>query len=275
MWVVALTLGTVAWSAPASCPSADVFIARLGPVRSRVDARVIEKDDGFELRVAIDDHVRVVRASTCAEAADVAVFLVELSAQQQPARAPLVVPQTPGVTQPVEPVVSPRVVEHRVLVAGVVGAEWALLPEPVVRFGLSAQLDVPWLRLGATLRTSPAVRFVSGPAVVVLAPVLDAQLDACHLFSFGRLAAGPCVQGGLGLMWATAFSAVQRSTLVPVWAIGPGVRASFSLALGVEVQAFAAARFGPQPRYLVGDGAPVVSTSMLGLDTGLLLGVRL
>ena len=271
MWLPLIALGSVAWSAPESCPREAELQARLGNVKARVDARVESVGEHFELTVSIDDQVRTLITPSCREAADTTVFLVELATQPTVLRRPLEI--RPGPALPLEP---PPLARFHLAVTG--GAEWLLLPSPIARLGVSAQVDVGPVRLVLDVRSAPVSRFAGGPtpdAGVLLAPSFDAQLGLCHLFSLGRFEAGPCAQASFGLVWATGFNVPSpRSAVIPVWSAGGGLRAAVALGAGFELQAFVAARLGPRPAYSFDADPPVVRTSPLGLDTGLSLGAR-
>lgn len=274
-----MTLGAVSWSAPPEvCPPEAALQQRLGEVRARVDARVREHPAGFELSVSIDDQERTLVLPTCAEALESTVFLVELSAQAPARRRPLEISpaaqeERRGELAREQP--APQV--RRLHLAVTAGAEWALLPSAVARLGLSLQLDLAWVRLVLDVRGSPPLRFTAlGEAGVSLLPLFDAQLGACRLFELGPFAAGPCVQGSLGLVSATGFNvAVPRTQVVSVWTVGGGLRAALALTEAVELQAFASARVGPEVRYFFGDdGATAVRSGAVGIDTGLGVGAR-
>lgn len=273
MWLAVFhsLLGSISWAAPPSCPPESELQARLAHVKTAVAATVKELPDGagFELEVRIADQPRTLRTPTCTEAADTTVFLAELVEGTPVARKPMEVPRG----APLPEVQKPPATVH---VAAIGGAEWLLLREPVPRFGVSMQLDVPWLRVGLDLRTAPPLRFRGEDGGgVVLAPLFDAQAQACHLFRLGRLELGPCVQAGLGVLWAAAFELpTAGSRVVAVWTVGPAGRAAFALTDNLEVQLFVGARFGPQPIYTYDDSRVILRTNALGLDTGLGLGAR-
>lgn len=264
-----MVLGAVAWTAPEGCPSQAELRARLGEVRSRVEAQVAHHD-GFVLTLSIDEQRRTLRAKTCAEAADVAVFLIELSAQQQPGRAPLRLRSAPEPT----PVVETTPVEPeqtlRWSVAAVAGAEWMAMPQPILRVGAAVQLDVAWLRLLVSIRTSSPLRFGSRRGPVVVFPFIDVQLGVCRLVSWGDFSFGPCIEGAVGGIraWAPTAGPTPEEKFVAVWSAGPVARAAYLVRPGVELLGFVGVRLGAEPVYRV-SGEAVVRASYAGLDTGL------
>lgn len=279
MLLVVMALGAVSWSAPSSCPPESELQARLAGVQSRVDARVQQLDTGFQLELTVDDQQRTIISPSCHEALESAVLIVELAGQWQSKRRPLEIGEEPA---PPPPVVETKVTEpepRRFHLVAIGGAEWELLPQPVARLGISAQLDVDWLRVVLDLRTSPSLRFIRPGlenAGLVLTPRLDLQLGACHLFEAGRLGFGPCVHGGFGLVEASGLNLeFAQTTLVPVWNVGAGARASFAIVEALELQAFFSVRFGSPPRYVFGDvPTTLIVTKAYGFDGGLGFGVR-
>lgn len=275
MWLVlSSVLGSISWAAPPSCPPESELQERLKHVKTAVSATVKELPDeqGFELEVRIADQPRTLRTPTCNEAADTTVFLAELVEGNPVNRKPMEVQVT--TEQRAAAQVKPEPLRRHLAAIG--GAEWILLPNPVPRFGLSFQYDVPFVRIGAELRIAPPLRFTTfGVGGVILAPVLDVQLNACHLFEFERVSLGPCVQGGFGLVSAEAVgfeNSVVRT--IPVWTAGPAGRMAVEITPGFEFQLFVAARFGPQPIYTYDESTILLRTSVMGLDTGLGLGAR-
>ncbi|MBL8916347.1 MAG: hypothetical protein JNM17_36945 [Archangium sp.] len=275
MWLVlSSVLGSISWAAPPSCPPESELQERLKHVKTAVSAVVKELPDaqGFELEVRIADQPRTLRTPTCIEAADTTVFLAELVEGAPVTRKPMEVQVT--TEQRTAALVKPEPLRRHL--SALAGAEWILLPNPVPRFGLAFQYDVPFIRIGAEVRIAPPLRFISlAGGGVVLAPLLDLQVNACHLFEFGRFGFGPCVQGGFGLVSAEALgfdNAIVR--VIPVWTVGPAGRFAVEITPGFELQFFVATRFGPQPIYTYDDSRVLLRTNLMGLDTGLGLGAR-
>lgn len=294
--VVLLVLGAFTWDAPDDCPPQAELERKIGAVQARVSAQVRRVDGHFELTVTIDDQVRTVTTASCSEAADTAVFLIELASDRAPPRRvvestappliaaeaepPLVkrrAPEPERVPEATPPTTAPAPATGKFHLGAVGGAEWILLPEPVARFGLFGQADVGPVRLTLEVRAAPSMRLQRGPtpaAVVVIAPFFDAQAGLCRLFAVGPLQLGPCAQGGVGVVWATGLNVQNpRGQGFAVWTAGGGARAAISVTTHLEVQAFAMLRFGSRPRYLFG-GEPVVETAVLGIDSGLGIGAR-
>jgi hypothetical protein len=264
-----LVLASISWSAPPPCPPERELAARLEGVRADVVARVIEVDEGFELRVEIDGQLRTLRAPTCREAADTTVFLAEL-VSGGPARKPLVVPPG-GVAEQIPPPPPPPL--HFMALGG---AELLLLPSPVPRFGVALQYDLPWVRLGLDVRTGAAVNFGGTLQTgLQVTPFFDAQLSVCRMFTVGRVDLGPCAQGGFGVVQATAFNiAAPRPRYVVAWSAGPALRAAVSILTNLEVQLYSALRFAPRINFVIDESVSVLRTGLLGLDVGAGLGVR-
>lgn len=316
-WVALLALGSITWDAPLDCSSQAELEARVGEVHSRVEARVVVVEGRFVLTVTIDDQVRTVTTATCAEAADTAVFLIDLAGQRaSPPRkaieptAPPLPPTDPPPTDP-PPTDPPPTVEKpqppprreeavvsspaparepatgRFHLGAVAGVESILLPTVVARFGLFGQVDLgsidptatrPLWRLTLEARGAPSIRVNGGPnasAVAVIAPFFDAQVGLCSLFQFAPLAIGPCVQAGVGVVWATGLNVQSpRGGGFWVWTAGGGARAALSVTQHFELQAFAMLRAGPRPQYSFDGGPVIVDTAPVGLDTGLGIGAR-
>lgn len=270
-FALALMLGSISWSAPSTCPSQSEMDARLENVRARVLATVTEVDGAFELEVLIDGQLRRLRAPTCHEAADTTVFLAELVSGTIAARKPLVLPPH-GDGEAVPPPPPPPF--HLLALAG---AELVWLPSPVPRFGLSFQYDLPWLRIGVDVRTAPPMAF-AGRGVwpgVQVTPAFEAQLQVCRLFGTTRLEAGPCLQGGIGVITAAGFNvAAPQQRSFAVWTFGPALRAAVSILTNLEAQFFASMRFGPLLNFVVDESQSVQRTGRVGLDLGAALGVR-
>ncbi|MDP1829048.1 MAG: hypothetical protein Q8L48_37645 [Archangium sp.] len=268
--------GSFHWSAPETCPDEASLRARVGWTASRVDAVVAAQEDGFELTVSIDGQVRTLKTPSCREAADTTVFLVELVGRTtSPSRKVVAPPPTAEARLAAIPEEPPRPRLHLSLLGG---AEWLLLPRPVPRFGASVQLELQFVTLTLDVRTAPPLRFGSASPsglAIDLAPALDVQAGVCHLFSLGPVQAGPCAQVGVGAVWALGVNVpFPRSPVVAVWTAGPALRLAIALGSLFELQAFAAARFGPRPAYYFEGMPPAIETSALGVDTGLGLGAR-
>ena len=268
------------WVAPAPCPTEEMMRLRVGATTSDVRASVREVESGFELTVIIDGQGRTLSTPSCNEAADTAVFLIDLAGRSPLNRRKVVGP--PVSTNASTELVGRREVERgarvHVHLSAIGGAEWLLLPAPVARFGISFQLEFPQLTLGVDMRTSPSLLFAGGPtpgAAVMITPSFDVQLGACHLFAVGPVRLGPCAQVGLGVLWAYGLTVPSpRGRIVSVWTAGPALRVSVPLWSVFELQAFVSARFGPRPEYYFEDGPPIVQTRPVGLDTGLGIGAR-
>ena len=286
LWLPLLLLAAVPgepsfeWVAPSSCPTEEMMRPRVGATTSDVQATVREMESGFELTVIIDGQGRTLRTPSCNEAADTAVFLIELAGRSPVNHRKVVAP-------PASASAPPELAERRAMERGarvhvhlsaIGGAEWLLLPTPVARFGASFQLEFPQLTLGVDMRTSPSLLFEGGPtagAAVMITPSFDMQLSACHAFALGPIQLGPCAQVGLGMLWAYGLNVPSpRARVVPVWTAGPAVRVGVPLWSVFELQAFVSARFGPRPEYYFEDGPPIVQTRPVGLDTGLGIGAR-
>ncbi len=268
--------GSFTWSAPETCPDEASLRARVGWTASRVGAVVAAHEDGFELTVTIDGQVRTLKTPSCGEAADTTVFLVELVGRTAtPSRKVVAPPATAEARVAALPEEPPRT---RIHLSALGGAEWLLLPRPVPRFGASLQIELQFVTLTFDLRTAPPLRFGGASPTdlaIDLAPALDLQAGVCHLFSVGTVQAGPCVQVGAGAVWALGVNVpFPRSPVVGVWTAGPALRLAVALGPLFELQAFAAARFGPRPAYSFEGMPPAIETSALGLDTGLGLGAR-
>ena len=63
------------WSAPATCPTAEVVRARLGAVSGKASATVTERTSGWLLQVRANDSVRELTL----HAADAAVLIIQLA----------------------------------------------------------------------------------------------------------------------------------------------------------------------------------------------------
>ena len=269
------------WVAPLPCPTEEMMRPRVGATTSDVRATVREVEDGFELTVIIDGQGRTLSTPSCNEAADTAVFLIEL-AGRSPLNHRKVVGPPASPTAPTEAWVARGAVARgtrvHVHLGAIAGAEWLLLPTPVARFGVSFQLEFPQLTLGVDMRSSPSLQFAGGPtpgAAVVISPSFDVQVSVCRFFALGPVQLGPCAQAGLGVLWAYGLNVPSpRARAVAVWTAGPALRVGVPLWSVFELQAFVSARFGPRPEYYFEDGPPIVQTRPVGLDTGLGIGAR-
>jgi hypothetical protein len=271
--VLAVASGSFVWSAPDACPDEASLRARLPTNTSHVLATVVERDDGFELTVTIDGEARILTTPSCREAADTAVFLVELAGRKAASVRKVVAPLR-GDEPPLLPFSEPAV--PRLHLSALAGAEWLLLPLPVPRFGASLHVEFPAVTLTFDLRSAPPLRFGGvALATINITPAIDLQLGVCKLFKVGPARLGPCGQAGLGVVWAVGVNVPgPHERIVPVWTAGPALRFALPLGSTFELQAFAAARFGPRPVYFFEGLPPSVETSLLGLDTGLGVGAR-
>lgn len=267
--------GSFTWSAPESCPDEEAVRDRLARNLSDVQATVIASEGGFELTVSIDGQLRKLTTPSCSEAADTTVFLVALVGRTSTAPRKVVAPpSSAAVWSPPPPVTRAPAAHLHLTVLG--GAELLLLPLAVPRFGVSLQVELPWVTFSFELRTAPPLQFFlpDSASGIELSPSLDVQTGACRMFSVGPVRAGPCVQAGLGAVWVLGLNVLGRRTrVVPVWTAGPALRLAIALGPLWELQAFFAARFGPRPVYSF-DGFSVVETAAVGLDTGLGVGAR-
>ncbi len=269
-------VGSFDWSAPESCPSEAAVRARVTESTSKVQATVEQLETGFELTVNIDGQVRILTTPSCEEAADTAVFLTELVGKKAGPMRKVVAPSSESLrSSRAESRDPPRTILHLSVLGG---AEWLLLPRPVARFGASLQIELEWVTFTIDVRSAPALRFGGDSVFAVaidIAPAFDLQVGVCRLFAVGPVRAGPCVQAGMGGIWAVGINVpIPHQKVIAVWTAGPALRVAVELGPIFEVQAFASARFGPRPAYYFEGFLPAVETSALGIDTGLGLGAR-
>ena len=281
LWVPLLlsAVGSLEWSAPESCPSEATVRARVSGSTSEVHATVESREAGFELTVNIDGQVRTLLTPSCEEAADTTVFLIELaSSKASPVRKVVGSPDSVRGQRAVTDAQPERSRGTRFHLSILGGAEWLLLPLPVPRFGASLLVDLRWVTLTFELRSAPTLRFggaAPNQAGIDIAPSLDTQVGVCHFFVMGPVRAGPCVQAGLGAIWAGGVNVpIRREQVVAVWTLGPALRVGVQLGPVMELHLFASARFGPRPSYFFEGSPPALETNALGVDTGLGLGAR-
>lgn len=269
-WLLAIVQGqlgaqSIEWIGPAQCPSAEEMRQRVKPGSHVVNARVREADAHFELEVSIDGQKRTLSVPSCDEAASTTALLVDLAVR--PSRQRRVTKRDEGVSFQEY---RSNAYKLRFHLGAVGGAEWLLLPRPLVRFGLALQVDLPHVEMILELRSGPPIRFIGGdfpaPDSLLLHPVFDVQTGVCHLFHLRRLNAGPCVQGGVGLILA---SGPRDSKPVWVWNVGPALRLGLPLWSMIELQAMVVARVGPRPEYSLYGEAPLLRTRFIGLDSAL------
>ncbi len=248
------------WSAPATCPTAEVVRARLGEVTGKASATVTERAAGWVLQVRANESVRELTSRTCEDAADAAVLIIQLALKSS-REAPVVEPQPlPEVVLPaVEP---PRWSVHVALSGGAL-VGW--LPQVVGRLGVSVALERSSLVLFLTVHTGFPQRYEGGPtptAALNVHQLVDAQAGVCWAFTAGRLRVGPCLDGGAGLVLIEGLNvSAPKSSVVVVPHGGPGVRATFALTEWLELLASAWGRASARPSISFEGSSPVVEAS--------------
>lgn len=262
------------WSAPATCPTAEVVRARLGAVSGKASATVTERASGWLLQVRANDSVRELTSRTCEDAADAAVLIIQLALKPGPAPADVA-----SVVEPVMAVAAPAPLAlpawrlHLGLSGGVLGG-W--LPKVVGRLGVTAALERTSLVVLLTVHTGLPQRYEGGPtptAAVNVHHLVDAQAGACWVFTLSRLRAGPCLDAGAGLLLVQGVNVdTPRSSVVVVPHGGPGVRATVALTDWLEVLAMVWGRASARPSISFEGSQPVVEASWAGGELTLGLG---
>lgn len=253
------------WSAPATCPTAEVVRARLGEVTGKASATVTERAAGWVLQVRANESVRELTSRTCEDAADAAVLIIQLALKSS-REAPVVEPQPlPEVVLPaVEP---PRWSVHVALSGGAL-VGW--LPQVVGRLGVSVALERSSLVLFLTVHTGFPQRYEGGPtptAALNVHQLVDAQAGVCWAFTAGRLRVGPCLDGGAGLVLIEGLNvSAPKSSVVVVPHGGPGVRATFALTEWLELLASAWGRASARPSISFEGSSPVVEASWVSAE---------
>lgn len=258
------------WSAPATCPTAEVVRARLGAVTGKASATVTERAAGWVLQVRANESVRELTSRTCEDAADAAVLIIQLALKSS-REAPVVVEPPPPV-DPTPEVVLPAVEPARwsVHVALSGGALVGWLPKVVGRLGVSAALERSSLVVFLTVHTAFPQRYEGGPtptAALNVHQLVDAQAGVCWAFTAGRLRVGPCLDGGAGLVLIEGLNvSAPKSSVVVVPHGGPGVRATFALTEWLELLATAWGRASARPSISFEGSSPVVEASWVSAE---------
>ncbi|MER2563798.1 MAG: hypothetical protein ABTQ32_23915 [Myxococcaceae bacterium] len=261
------------WSAPATCPTAEVVRARLGEVTGKASATVTERAAGWVLQVRANESVRELTSRTCEDAADAAVLIIQLALKSsREAPAPTVEPQPPPGDPPLPEVVLPPVepARWRVHVALSGGALVGWLPKVVGRLGVSVALERSSLVLFLTVHTGFPQRYDGGPtptAALNIHQLVDAQAGGCWAFTAGRLRVGPCLDGGAGLVLIEGLNvSAPKSSVVVVPHGGPGVRATFAVTEWLELLASAWGRASARPSISFQGSSPVVEASWVSAE---------
>lgn len=262
------------WSAPATCPTAEVVRARLGAVVGKASATVSERTSGWLLQVRANDSVRELTSRTCEDAADAAVLIIQLALKPGPEAVVVEPIETVPPPAPQPPAVEP--VSWRVHVALSGGVLLGWLPKVVGRLGVAASLERTSLVVLLSAHTGFPQRYEGGPtssAAVNVHQLVDVQAGLCWAFSAGRWRLGPCLGGGAGLLLVQGLNVSSpKSTLVLVPHGGPGVRATFALTDWLEVLAMACGRASARPSIAFEGSQPVVEASWVSAELSLGLG---
>lgn len=248
------------WRAPEGCPSAEAVRARLGGLSGQARAAVTEGPTGWRLEVRVNDAARELVTSSCDEAADATVLIVQLALTAPPPEAPPPDVQPDAVTEEAQPSSRPRL--HLALGAS---ALLGWLPQVMGLLGGHASVEWRSLVLLAQVFTALPQRYVGGPtesAAVALHLVVDVQVGGCWVFAFGRLRSGPCVIGGAGALSVQGQGVDSpRTSLAVVPHGGPGLRATFALTESLELLAAVWGRASARPSVSFQGLAPVVEAS--------------
>lgn len=253
------------WSAPATCPTAEVVRARLGAVTGKASATVTERAAGWVLQVRANESVRELTSRTCEDAADAAVLIIQLALKSS-REAPVVAPQP--LPEVVLPAVDPPRWSVHVALSG--GALVGWLPKVVGRLGVSAALERSSFVVFLTVHTTFPQRYEGGPtptAALNVHQLVDAQAGVCWAFTAGRLRVGPCLDGGAGLVLIEGLNvSAPKSSVVVVPHGGPGVRATFALTEWLELLASAWGRASARPSVSFQGSSPVVEASWVSAE---------
>jgi hypothetical protein len=235
---------TFRWAAPPSCPPESSVRSRLGDLVGSTSVTITAEGGQWQLEVVAADSVRRLATSTCEEAADAAVLIIQLALNGPTTTPP---PPPPDARAPLTPPELRWAAHARALGGVTVG--W--LPLAMPRAGAALELQRGPVVVGLEGTFSTPQRIAGGPTATAAVDVqvpLHLQLDGCWRFALDRFGLGPCVVGALSLFSAEGLnvSNAKKSTVV-VWSGGAGLRASFQLTSWLELVGTGAVRLGSRP----------------------------
>ena len=241
---------SLSWKVP--CAPAPDATELVGAVNGSVEVELAPSDQGWALVVRYLSPAmgeRAMKTSTCEEGAQAAVLLIRLAMRSQPSppRQPRLSTQPPDPTAivPVEAPLPVRLPDLSLSVSAL--AQHGPLPTIASRLGVTLGLEWPdaWTGL-LSLRVGLRTVVPGGPtpqALVLVQPILGAQLSGCWQPRAGRFSGGPCAVLGAEA-WDVSSENVSHphtSTGVSI-AAGLDARGALQLWQGLSVTAALGAR---------------------------------
>lgn len=237
----------------------------------------------WRLEVAFSAPVRGVRtleAARCEDAAQAALLLLKLGARAEreeppppPPPEPLEAPPAAALTEQVAPVPAEDAQHLQLELSGLGSA--GSLPSFSARGAVSLGLARGAFTALLALRAGAPGAFEAGPAQFSLHPALGAQLSACFLPSFGRLAIGAC--GVVALEWWRVEGrnvAAPRGSDAAWLALGADARLNVRLWAGLYAVATLGARFALRRPQVTLDAVSAYATPAVGAEGSLGAGWR-
>lgn len=257
------------WTVPASCPPKEVALARLGPLTGSAAVLVSERRASFELSVSVAGTQRTLTSSTCGEATDAAVLIIQLALQPgaEPVDGGVALPATPvaadagsALPPPNEPLPT------RLQLGASAGLLVGWVPAPLFHAGVDFSVGRGPFFGFARLHTGtrPTLPLGDGRSVQ-FALRADAAIGACWLFGAGRFRVGPCGGGGVAVAQATLITELGGAWLLLAPWGGLAGRASVAITSWLEAAFWGWARFSAFP-VLQSESRALVSGSPLSAD---------